>query len=59
MIQNIIGIVGLLVFVTYVFLFFSVRKEEGEENNESSMRDNIDYDGHGNYNRLGKNKSKI
>ena len=29
MVQNIIGIVGLLVFITYVFLFFSVRKEEG------------------------------
>ena len=58
MIQNIIGIVGLMVFITYVFLFFSVRKEEVGEDNESGMRDKIDYDGHGNYNRLGKNKSK-
>ncbi len=58
MIQNIIGIVGILVFATYVSLFFSVRKEEEKDSYEPNMKDNIDHDGHGNYNRLGKNKSK-
>ena len=58
MIQNIIGIIGLLVFVTYVSLFFSVKEGEKSDNYEPNLQDNVDHDGHGNYNRLGKNKSK-
>ena len=56
---------GLLIFVVgfsitsaYILFFIFNKREEEKKANEFSLRDDVDYDGHGNWGRFPNYKEK-
>jgi len=58
MIGLVIFAVGFSITLTYVFFFMFNKKEEERKENHYSVRDDIDYDGHGNWGRFPVPKEK-
>ena len=52
MIGLVIFAVGFSITLTYVFFFIFNKKEEERNESQYSVRDDIDYDGHGNWGRF-------
>lgn len=52
MIGLVIFAVGFSITLTYIFFFIFNKKEEERNESQYSVRDDIDYDGHGNWGRF-------
>lgn len=58
MIAFVIFVVGFLITTTYVFFWIFNKREEERNENSFSIKDEIDYDGHGNWGRFPPVKEK-
>ena len=52
MIGLVIFAVGFSITLTYIFFFIFNKREEERNKNRYSIRDDVDYDGHGNWGRF-------
>lgn len=52
MIGLVIFAVGFSITLTYIFFFIFNKKEEERNESQYGLRDDIDYDGHGNWGRF-------
>lgn len=58
MISLIIFVVGFFITVSYVFFYIFNKREEESNRDDFAIRDDIDYDGHGNWGRFPKYEKK-
>ena len=58
MISFVIFVIGFFITISYVFFYIFNKKEEDRKSNKFSIRDDIDYDGHGNWGRFPPLKEK-
>jgi hypothetical protein len=52
MVTEIIFLIGLGIFLAYIFFFLFSKREEEKKKSDSYRTDDVDYDGHGNYGRF-------